>query len=125
MGSENGSLSTPVLLILIGALAFFSHASQMAFRRFKVPDTLWLIGVGILVGPLMGWLTPGDFGLAGSILTSVALAVILFEAGLELRLKDLGQAFGSAALLTLVVFSATAVLLAAFIHYVGEFSWMT
>ncbi len=119
------ALSTPMLLILIGALVFFSHASQMAFRRFKVPDTLWLIGVGILVGPVLGWLTPGDFGLAGSILTSVALAVILFEAGLELRLKELGQAFGSAVLLTSVVFSVTAVLLAAFIHYLGGYSWMT
>lgn len=114
-----------MLLILIGALAFFSHASQMAFRRFKVPDTLWLIGVGILVGPVLGWLEPGDFGLAGSILTSVALAVILFEAGLELRLNELGQAFGSAVLLTAVVFSVTAGLLAAFIHFVGGYSWMT
>jgi len=119
------ALSTPMLLILIGALVFFSHASQMAFRRFKVPDTLWLIGVGILVGPILGWLRPSDFGLAGSILTSVALAVILFEAGLELRLKELGQAFGSAVLLTSVVFSVTAVLLAAFIHYLGDYSWMT
>jgi NhaP-type Na+/H+ or K+/H+ antiporter len=125
METESGSLSTPVLLILIGALAFFSHASQMAFRRFKVPDTLWLIAVGMAVGPILGWLKPGDFGLAGSILTSVALAVILFEAGLDLRLKDLGHAFGSAVLLTLVVFSATALLLAAFVHYVGGFSWMT
>lgn len=125
METESSSLSTPVLLIMIGALAFFSHASQMAFRRFKVPDTLWLIGVGMLVGPVLGWLKPEDFGLAGSILTAVALAVILFEAGLELQLKHLGRAFGSAMLLTVVVFSTTAFLLAAFVHYVGGFSWMT
>lgn len=125
MAHDHSSLSTSVLLIFIGALVFFSHASQMAFRRFKVPDTLWLIGVGILFGPLLGWLTPADFGVAGSILTSVALAVILFEAGLDLRLKDLGRAFGAATLLTLVVFSATTVLLAAFIHWIGGFSWAT
>jgi potassium/hydrogen antiporter len=74
-----------------------------------VPDTLWLIAIGLVVGPLTQLVQPQDFGIVGPALTAIALAVILFEAGLDLHLRDLKAAFGSAVKLTLTVYLASLV----------------
>jgi len=116
-----GEHSGAVLLISIGALVFFAHLFQAAFHRFRIPDTLWLIGVGLLIGPVFELLSPEEFGVAGQILTEVALAVILFEAGLELQWKELRSVLGGAVLLTFVVYFSTLVCVALLIYEIGQF----
>ena len=81
------NLSVPAMLMALGGLVFLAHLFQFAFQRFRVPDTLWLIGIGLVAGPVTNWLQPKDFGIVGPALTAIALAVILFEAGLDLRYR--------------------------------------
>ena len=42
-------------------------------------------GIGLVAGPLTLFVKPEDFGIVAPALTAIALAVILFEAGIELR----------------------------------------
>lgn len=44
---------------------------------------------GILLGPILGWVSPAQFGAAGSALATMALVVILFEGGVDLDLSSL------------------------------------
>ena len=81
------NLSAPAMLMAVGGLVFLAHIFQFAFQRFRVPDTLWLIGIGLVAGPVTNWLQPKDFGIVGPALTAIALAVILFEAGPDLRYR--------------------------------------
>ena len=81
------NLSVPAMLMAVGGLVFLAHLFQFAFQRFRVPDTLWLIGIGLVAGPVTHWLQPKDFGIVGPALTAIALAVILFEASLDLRYR--------------------------------------
>jgi potassium/hydrogen antiporter len=125
MENSGNPLSVPVMLMAVGTLVFLAHLFQFVFQRFRVPDTLWLIGIGLLIGPFTRLVQPEDFGIAGPALTAIALAVILFEAGLELRLHDLKAALGSALVLTLAVYltSLIAVMLAA--KFLVGFPWIT
>ncbi len=43
-----------------------------------------LIAIGIIIGPLMGFVSPSAFGVVGPLFTQVTLAIILFEGGLFL-----------------------------------------
>jgi NhaP-type Na+/H+ and K+/H+ antiporter len=81
------NLSVAAMLMAVGGLVFLAYLFQSAFQRFRVPDTLWLIGIGLVAGPVTHWLQPKDFGIVGPALTAIALAVILFEAGLDLRYR--------------------------------------
>ena len=65
MENGEGTLSVPTMLMAVGGLAFLAHLFQFAFQRFRVPDTLWLIGIGLVVGPLTQWVQPQDFGIVG------------------------------------------------------------
>lgn len=103
-------------LIFIGILIFAAHLFAMIFSRKKIPDVLLLMLIGIIVGPLLGLISPNFMGQAGSIFTTIVLVVILFDAGTDISIHDLKNAWkptitlsissviGSIILVTLVCF---------------------
>ena len=66
-------MSTTILII--GLILFFSHFLSLQFRRTNIPDVLILMLVGIVIGPLLGIVTPEDFGKIGSLIATIALVV--------------------------------------------------
>jgi NhaP-type Na+/H+ or K+/H+ antiporter len=95
-------------ILSIGVLVFLSHFLSILFRRTNIPDVLVLMGLGLLLGPLLGVVQPGDFGKAGSVIATIALVVILFEGGTSLRIDVMRKALGLTSKLTLVCFVLTA-----------------
>ena len=78
------------ILIALGALGLASLASQWLAWRLRLPAILFLLLTGILVGPVTGWLDPTRlFGDLLFPLVSLAVALILFEGSLTLRLSEL------------------------------------
>ncbi|MBT8078615.1 MAG: sodium:proton antiporter [Gammaproteobacteria bacterium] len=77
------------ILTLCG-LATAGFACQWLAWRLKLPAILFLLGAGIVAGPVLGWLDPD--ALFGDLLTpivSVAVAIILFEGSLTLKLSEI------------------------------------
>jgi NhaP-type Na+/H+ or K+/H+ antiporter len=78
------------LILILGMLA------QWIGWKVRLPSILFLLLAGIIAGPLTGLLTPASvFGEVLFPVVSLAVALILFEGGLSLRLKEL-PAFGPA-----------------------------
>ena len=74
-------------LSLILALAV---ASQVVAARVGVPAIIVLLPVGFLAGALVPSVNPDKlFGVAFEPLVSLAVAVILFDGGLDLVLREL------------------------------------
>lgn len=80
--------SAPVV-IFVGILVFLAHLFVTLFERTRVPDVLYLILIGVVIGPVLHVVSPEDFGKVGHVFTTIALVVILFEGGLELRIEEL------------------------------------
>lgn len=92
-------------VILIGVL---SIGAQWLGWALRIPAIVLLSVVGLLVGPVLGWVEPqADFGPLLRPFVAVAVALILFEGGLSLRFHELREAgSGVRRLVTLgVVFS--------------------
>jgi NhaP-type Na+/H+ or K+/H+ antiporter len=89
---------------LIAVFALGVGAHWLAWR-LKVPSILLLLIAGFAAGPFTGWLDPD--ALLGDLLmpfVSISVAVILFEGGTSLRLRELREIGGSLqALLTIGV----------------------
>lgn len=65
-------------------------AAQVIADRVRMPSILLLLTIGIVAGPVTGWLAPDDlFGPLLAPMVSYAVGVILFEGGLGLRLREL------------------------------------
>jgi cell volume regulation protein A len=93
-----------LVILLIGVLVFFGHLLSAVFSWTRIPDVLVLMLVGILIGPVLGLVSPADFGKVGSAFTTIALLVILFESGTGLNVQVLRRALREAVVLTLASF---------------------
>lgn len=109
------------IIFFIGALVFLSHFFVGIFSKTQIPDILWLMLIGILLGPLLGVIRPDHFGELGKILAKITLVVILFEAGLEIRLDLLKRYLGSALFLTISSYLVCFFILWFFLSSLGSF----
>ena len=103
-------MNIPVIIIMIGLLIFGAHLFNGLFKFTKIPNVLILLVIGIVVGPILGVVKEAHFGSIGPIFTSITLILILFESGTNLKIGELFKSVGSAFLLTLFNFIASAVI---------------
>lgn len=108
-------MSTTILVI--GLMVFFAHFLSLQFNRTNIPDVLVLMLIGIVIGPLMGLVTPDDFGKLGSLIATIALVVILFESGTSLDLNVLGKSLSTTGMLAISCFLLTLCVVAALAYF--------
>lgn len=114
-------MSAIVIMGLIGCCGFLC---QWLAWKSKQPAILYLLLVGMLLGPVTGWLVPEDyFGDLLFPIVSIAVAIILFEGALTLRLSELREI--AKPVVKMVSWGAllTAVITAAATHYILDFNW--
>lgn len=111
-------------MIAIACVAALGGICQWLAWRIKLPSILFLLTAGILVGPVLGWFDPDK--LLGDLLfpvVSIAVAIILFEGGLTLKLSDIrGHGAVVTRLITVGVL-LTWLLLATTVHFLFDMSW--
>jgi NhaP-type Na+/H+ or K+/H+ antiporter len=110
------------LLMIVTVVAGIS--AQVLADRFRVPGIVLLLLFGIILGPdCLGWLHPQLLGDGLETIVSLSVAIILFEGGLNLNLRELGKVSGS--LRNLVTVGTLITLLGGGLaaHYLGEFPW--
>ncbi|ASC71361.1 Na(+)/H(+) antiporter ApNhaP [Halomicronema hongdechloris C2206] len=110
------------LQIVLTVLAGIS--AQVIAEYFKVPSIIFLLLFGIGLGPdVLDWLHPQSLGIGLEVMVALSVALILFEGGLSLELKDLGQV--STSLRNLVTTGIFVTLIGGGMaaHWLGEFPW--
>jgi NhaP-type Na+/H+ or K+/H+ antiporter len=101
-------METSIIIISLGLLIIATHVFNALFDKTKVPNVLILLTIGIIVGPVIGWVKPEHFGEIGPIFSTVTLVILLFESGINLKLKQIFSSFGSTFLITIFNFSISA-----------------
>jgi len=110
------------LQIVIVVIAGIS--AQVLAEYLKLPGIVLLLPFGILLGPdVFGILHPSMLGVGLEVIVALSVAVILFEGGLNLDLRELGKVSGS--LRNLVTIGTLVTLLGGGIaaHWLSEFPW--
>lgn len=78
-------------LLSLGAIILVGLLGALIFRRAKISDVLFLIGAGILLGPVLRWLDVETFNVLVPTIATLTIIVIIFEAGLGLKLEHLAR----------------------------------
>lgn len=112
-------------ILLLGLLYFFAHFLSLTFDRTRVPDVLVLMILGIVVGPALHWTSPEAFGTAGKVVTTIALAVILFESGTGLRLSVIARSAGTTIKVTVITSLATIAVVGVVAHRLLDLPWLS
>ncbi len=100
----------PLVFAIIATLIFVGFVANEFFYKVRVPDAVLLILIGILLGPVLHVFDPVSFQEFAPMMASLAVMIILFEAGLNLDILQVlsdapkGFAFGTIAYFLTVVF---------------------
>jgi NhaP-type Na+/H+ or K+/H+ antiporter len=123
--NNNSPMEMPFDITLLMVITIMAGiTAQVLGDYLKVPSIVFLLLFGILLGPDgFGWLNPHLLGNGLEVIVSLSVALILFEGGLNLELRELGKVSGS--LRNLVTIGTLITLMGGgFAAYTfGEFPW--
>jgi cell volume regulation protein A len=109
---------------LPAALLVLAVVANRLSRWTRVPDIIVLLLIGVGLGPILHWVDPTHFSAGIRILGMLALILILFEGGLELRLKETIRYSPGGILLALVSYGLTVGLIACVARALLHMTWM-
>jgi len=123
--------SVAVFLLAVAGIFLIGALGEIIFQRTNIPDVVWLILAGILLGPVSGLVTRPQLNAIAPYFAAITLVVVLFEGGTALKIPELSRAAPRSSLLALSSFalstSAIAVLsmLAALVGWLPDtWTWM-
>jgi cell volume regulation protein A len=100
-------IDTVTLFLLGGAALAVGFLGSLLHRRTGIPDILFLILLGILLGPVFGFFDRAAFQAAIPVFAPLTLALILFDGGLNLSARSVARGFGLSVGYTLLTFIGT------------------
>lgn len=109
--------------IITGLLIFSAHVFSALFSKRRVPDVLFLVGIGIIIGPVLGWVTPDTLGGIGSIFASITLVFILFDSGVDMHIDDLRRYWVGMVQVASYSFLLTMAVTAVLAHFLAYLGW--
>ncbi len=109
-------MTVPVLFAVVGLVILVGFLANLLFRITKIPSVLVLIGIGVVLGPVTGWIADDSLLTIAPYFGAIALLVILFEGGLELEIDHVVRHAPRTAIFTTVVFALSMASVAAVAH---------
>ncbi len=108
---------------LPAVLLVLAFVANRLSKLTRVPDVIVLLLIGVTLGPILRWVNSEIFKGAVHILGMLALILILFEGGLELRLRQALRYFPAGLLLVVVSFGLSMGLIAVIGHALLHLQW--
>lgn len=116
---ESFILSIQIIIAVVAGIT-----AQVFGEYFKIPSIVFLLVFGVLLGrDVFDVLHPEVLGTGLEVLVALAVAIILFEGGLNLELKELGQVSGSLRNLVTIGTLITFLCGGMAAHWLAEFPW--
>jgi Na+:H+ antiporter len=116
-------MTPEIFLLVLAAILVIGIVGELMFERTGVPDVVWLIAVGFILGPgtklVLGNALVDKETLAGvaPYFGALVLVIVLFDGGSELKLKELSRSAGRGSTLAVFGFLASVAALAAMSYY--------
>jgi len=98
---------------LIGFVILIGFVGHLLFKKTRVPEALFLITFGLLIGPISGYfystpLVPVEpFENITGLVTTIALIIILLDSGFDFDIFDIARTFSKATFFTVITFVLT------------------
>jgi potassium/hydrogen antiporter len=112
------TLEIEPFLLVVGLMIVGAFIGSLVFKRFRLPDTVFLIALGAVLGPVTHFVDINVFRAIAPLVATVAIILILFEGGLKIHWEEIAHGVASGSLMALLVFVATAILCAGVVHFV-------
>ena len=109
---------------LLGGLLVLAFIANRLVRYTRVPDVIILMVTGVLIGPVFHWVNPDIFRSVTHGLGSLALILILFEGGLDLKLREILKHFAPGFFLSILSYVLCVTAVAGVCRVALHYSWI-
>ena len=103
VGGENFVES---FLLLISATLFLSYISNLFYTKTRIPDIVWLLSFGYLLGPVLNFFDFEIFEKIFPMLIMVTVSIFSFDTGINVDISTVMRSVIKALTLTVVTFIA-------------------
>jgi cell volume regulation protein A len=117
------TLSVETVLGLIGIVILVGLAGEVGFKRTGIPSVLFLMGLGLLIGPVFGYADASEISVLAPYFGTLALLIILFDGGLNLQFMKVLHETPLALLYSVIVFTCSGLAVAALYVWGLEGRW--
>lgn len=118
------SLSVEAVLGLTGLIILVGLAGELIFTRTGIPSVLFLMGFGVLLGPVFHLAEPTVVMKLAPYFGTLALLIILFDGGINLHIMKVAKETPLALFFSLTVFSLTVVSIMGFYVWWMQGAWL-
>lgn len=113
-----------VILLAIGLILFFGQFAEFIFRKLSIPDVLFLILLGFILGPnVLGYVSPGSLAVIAPVFTTFTLLFLIFDGAFNIHLASLIRELSHSLVLTLFNFFISSAIIMAVLVIAG-FPWL-
>jgi len=79
----------PIVFAAAGLIIILGFVGSYFFKRTMVPDILWLLTLGIMLGPVLKTVDPSLFAGLTPFFAAIAVMIILFQGGIQTNIYTL------------------------------------
>jgi NhaP-type Na+/H+ or K+/H+ antiporter len=106
-------------ILLLGLIILVGFIGRGIFRYTKVPEALFMIIIGLAVGPLFGIIDQSVFITYTPIVISLTLIIVLLDSGLSINIFDMARRLGKAIVFTILVLVFSTLIIGGFMYLIG------
>lgn len=97
-----------LFLVTVASIFLLGALGEAVFRKTNVPDAIWLILAGVVLGPVAGLVPRDQLVAIAPYFAALTLVIVLFEGGSRLDLDELSTAAPRSGILALLTFLGAA-----------------
>ena len=98
-------MDVAIILLAVGLILFFGYFAEFIFKRLSIPDVLFLIILGFLIGPYgFKYVLPDSLIGIAPVFTTFTLLFLLFDGAFNINLSSLIREFSHSFVLTMFNF---------------------
>ena len=116
--------SAPILLLAASVVIILGVLGEAFFKKTGIPDILFLMVLGIIIGPVLGIIQPEAVLEIVPYFAAVALIIIMFDGGLNLHIGKVLKTAHFAIVLVIVGFALSVGIVAGLAHYGLGWEWI-
>jgi NhaP-type Na+/H+ or K+/H+ antiporter len=115
-------LNVNTALLAFSLIAIFGFLSEALFRRTNIPDVLFLIVLGFIIGPNgFGYTSPEDLASVAPVCTTFTLLILIFDGAFNINLSSLIREFSSSLILTIYNFVISTIVVGGIFYYIHQY----
>jgi len=115
------ALEVIYILSIISGIIFIGFLAELLFRKTKIPDVLFLILIGVLLGSVFS-VGEDSFGIGSQLFVTFTLLFILFQGAINIDFKTLYQSFKGTMKLTFISFFLAVLIVSLISFYLMGYS---